>query len=192
MPRLRRVDCAEPGLRRVRRGRGFSYVDTDGNRVDDAETLRRIADLVIPPAWEDVWICPVPNGHIQATGTDAAGRRQYRYHDAWRARRDAMKFDRMLEFARTLPAVRARVTEDLARRGMPRERALACAVRLLDQAFFRVGSEAYTRQNGSFGLATLRKEHVTVGRDRASFDFVAKAGVRQSRELADLQILPVL
>src|SRR6185503_3330482 len=177
---------------RRRRGRGFSYEDASERPVREAETIERIRALAIPPAWEDVWISADPLGHVQATGTDAAGSRQYRYHDAWRARRDAMKFDRMLEFARTLPAVRARVTEDLARRGMPRERALACAVRLLDQAFFRVGSEAYTRQNGSFGLATLRKDHVIVGRDRIAFDFQAKSGKRRVQEVRDAELLQPL
>jgi DNA topoisomerase I len=190
--RLRRARVDGPGIRRRRRGRGFSYVDAAGRPVRDAGTLERIRALAIPPAWEDVWISDDPLGHVQATGTDAAGRRQYRYHDAWRARRDAIKFDRMLAFARALPAIRERVADDLARRGMPRERALACAVRLLDQAFFRVGSEAYTRQNGSFGLATLRKDHVVVGRDRVAFDFQAKSGKRRVQEVRDAELLPPL
>src|SRR6476646_2612703 len=113
MPRLRRVDCAQPGIRRIKRGRGFAYVDACGNRVTEPATLQRISDLVIPPAWTDVWICAVPNGHIQATGTDAAGRRQYRYHDAWRAARDREKHERMLEFAAVLPAARERMLEDV-------------------------------------------------------------------------------
>src|SRR3954463_1614206 len=143
MPRLRRVDCAEPGIRRVRRGRGFGYVDADGNRGDDPETLQRISDLVIPPAWDDVWICSVPNGHIQATGTDAAGRRQYRYHDAWRAARDREKHERMLEFASRLPAAREQMLTDLRREDIDRTRVLAAAARLLDLGFFRIGSEQY-------------------------------------------------
>lgn len=160
--------------------------------VEDEETLERIRALAIPPAWTDVWICPDPLGHVQAIGTDAAGRRQYRYHDGWRARRDAEKFDRMLEFARSLAAVRERVTDDLARPGMPKEKALACAVRLLDQAFFRVGSEAYAKRNGSFGLATLRKDHVRVLRDRIEFDFNAKSGKRRVQEFVDPDVLPLL
>src|SRR3954454_8742262 len=130
MPRLRRVDCAEPGIRRVRRGRGFGDVDADGQRVDDPETLQRIADLVIPPAWKDVWICAAPNGHIQAVGTDAAGRRQYLYHEQWRRSRDAAKHDRVVELAEALPAARSLVTGHLRRQRMDRERALAVAFRL--------------------------------------------------------------
>src|SRR3954451_20328206 len=132
MPRLRRVDCAQPGIRRVKRGRGFIYVDACGNRVSDAAPLQRIADLVIPPAWEDVWICAVPNGHIQATGTDAAGRRQYRYHDAWRTARDREKHERMLAFAAALPGARDRMLADLRRDTFDRTRILAAAARLLD------------------------------------------------------------
>jgi DNA topoisomerase IB len=178
-----------PGIARRRRGNGFSYEDAHGRAVRDEETLERIRALAVPPAWTDVWICPDPLGHVQAIGTDAAGRRQYRYHDAWRARRDAMKFDRMIAFARELPTLRAHVTQDLRRRGMPREKALACGVRLLDQAFFRVGSESYARQNGSFGLATIRKEHVTVHRDRVEFDFLAKSGKRRVAELRDPELI---
>ena len=185
MPRLRRVDCAEPGLRRVRRGRGFSYVDTDGNRVDDAETLRRIADLVIPPAWEDVWICPVPNGHIQATGTDAAGRRQYRYHDAWRVARDREKHEHMLEFARLLPSARERMLADLRRDDVDRTRVLAAAARLLDLGFFRIGSEQYAEQNESYGLATMRRDHVTCSAGVLTFDYRAKSGKQRVQSLAD-------
>ena len=187
--RLRRARIDTPGIIRRRRGRGFSYEDASGRPVQDDETLDRIRALAIPPAWADVWICPDPRGHVQAMGTDAAARRQYRYHDDWRARRDALKFDRMLAFAHTLPALREHVTADLRRRAMPREKALACAVRMLDQAFFRVGSEAYTKQNGSFGLATLRKDHVIVHRDRIEFDFTAKSGQRRVQELADPELI---
>src|SRR5437764_3921693 len=143
MPRLRRVDCSGPGITRRRRGRGFEYLDEAGNRIDDSEVLGRIGELAVPPAWEDVWICPYPNGHIQATGIDARGRKQYRYHDRWRERRDQQKFDEMIDFARALPAMRKRVDEHLAPDGMTRERVLACAVRLLDRGFFRVGGEDY-------------------------------------------------
>ena len=188
---LRRATLSGPAISRRRRGRGFSYVGPNGP-VTDAETLHRIRALVIPPAWTDVWICPDPLGHIQAAGTDAAGRRQYLYHADWRVRRDEEKFERMVEFAHALPALRKRVSADLSLRGVPKARALACAVRLLDQAFFRVGSEAYTRQNGSFGLATVRKEHVTVRRDIVVFDFVAKSGKRYVQEIADDEILPVI
>jgi DNA topoisomerase IB len=185
MPRLRRVDCAEPGIRRVRRGRGFSYVDTDGNRVDDPETLRRISDLVIPPAWADVWICPIPNGHIQATGTDAAGRRQYRYHDAWRIARDREKHEHMLKFAVLLPAARERMLIDLRRDDIDRTRVLAAAARLLDLGFFRIGSEQYAEQNESYGLATIRRDHVTCSSGIVTFDYRAKSGQQRVQSVAD-------
>jgi DNA topoisomerase IB len=174
--RLRRVDCAGAGIRRVRRGRGFGYVDANGKRVTDPETLDRIKALVIPPAWEDVWVCSVPNGHIQATGTDAAGRRQYLYHSDWRVARDREKHERMIEFARKLPAARDRMREDLNRPRPDKRRVLAGAARLLDLGFFRI--------NGSYGLATLLREDVTVSRDgTVAFDYVAKGGVRRELSL---------
>ena len=141
MARIRRVDCSGPGIRRRRRGRSFSYEDPAGAAIDDAEVLARIRGLGIPPAWKDVWICPIPTGHLQAVGTDAAGRRQYLYHEAWRTRREAAKFDHMLEFAHALPGLRERAAEDLASDGLTRERVLACATRLLDRGFFRMGTE---------------------------------------------------
>ncbi len=168
MPRLRRVDCSSAGIRRVRRGRGFSYQEADGTTIVDREVIERIRELAIPPAWKDVWICPHPNGHIQATGIDAAGRKQYLYHPQWRENRDREKFAEMERFAKALPAMRERTGEDLARRGLVRERVLACAVRLLDLGFFRIGSERYTEENETFGLATLRRKHVRVGRGVAS------------------------
>ena len=161
MARLKRVDCAGTGITRRRRGRGFQYLD-EGSTVTDEEVLERIRALAIPPAWEDVWICPFPMGHIQATGVDAAGRKQYRYHDRWRERRDAEKFESMMDFARALPRVRERVDHDLARGDMSRDRVLGGAVRLLDRGFFRIGSEGYAEQNETYGLATIRKDHVTV------------------------------
>ena len=182
MVRLRRVSSESPGIGRQRRGRGFSYVGPDGAPVPD-ETVQRIRALAIPPAWTDVWICPDPMGHLQATGTDAAGRRQYLYHERWRARRDAEKFDRMLTFAHRLPRVRERVASDLERRGLPREKGLAVAVRLLDLALFRVGSESYTRDHGSFGLATVRRDHVRTSGDVIRFDYGAKSGQRRIREV---------
>jgi DNA topoisomerase IB len=189
--RLRRVNAESPGITRRRRGRGFSYAGADGRPVDQ-ETLRRIRALAIPPAWTDVWICPDPAGHLQATGTDAAGRRQYRYHDDWRARRDALKFDRMISFARALPALRDRVAEDLSAPDLTRAKALAVAVRLLDHAFFRIGSEEYRRRNGSHGLATLRKDHVRLRGDAAVFDFAAKNGRRRVQVVRDAEIVPVI
>lgn len=188
MPRLRRVDCAEPGIKRVRRGRGFVYVDAEGSKVDDAETLQRISDLVIPPAWEDVWICPVPNGHIQATGTDVAGRRQYRYHDAWREARDREKHERMLEFAAVLPAARDRMLTDLRRDEVDRTRVLAAAARLLDLGFFRIGSEQYAEKNESYGLATMRRDHVTCSAGVLTFDYRAKSGKQRVQSLADEEL----
>src|SRR4051794_4788108 len=192
MPRLRRVDCSEPGIRRVRRGRGFAYVDAAGARVDDPETLQRIADLVIPPAWEDVWICTAPNGHIQATGTDVAGRRQYRYHDAWRAARDREKHERMLEFAAVLPGARARMLTDLRRAEVDRTRVLAAAARLLDLGFFRIGSEQYAEENESYGLATMRRDHVTSSAGVLTFDYPAKSGQQRVQSLADEELCEVV
>ena len=192
MPRLRRVDCSSPGIRRVRRGRGFSYHEEDGTPIADQEVLDRIRALAIPPAWTDVWICPDPRGHIQATGLDAAGRKQYRYHDAWRERQDQRKFDRMLDFARALPGVRERLDRDLRRRGLVRERVLACAVRLLDLGFFRIGAERYAAENETYGLATLRRGHVRLERGEAIFDFRAKGGKRQVQSIADPTVLPTL
>src|SRR4051795_6919092 len=175
MPRLRRADCSAAGISRKRRGRGFEYVDQDGSRLTDEETLARIRDLAIPPAWEEVWICPYPMGHIQATGVDARGRKQYRYHDKWRERRDQEKFDEMIDFARALPGMRSRVAADLADSGMTRERVLACAVRLLDRGFFRVGGEDYAVENDSYGLAPIHKQHVKLLDDGVlRFDYPAK------------------
>jgi DNA topoisomerase-1 len=187
MARLRRADCSGPGFRRVRRGRGFSYLDDQGRPIDEQEVIERLRGLGIPPAWKDVWICPWERGHIQATGIDAAGRKQYLYHPDWRTRRDAEKFDEMLDFARDLPALRGRVAADLeAGEELTRERVLACAVRLLDRGFFRIGTEQYTEANESFGLATMRKDHVTLeGDDTMVFDYPAKSGVRQVRAVVD-------
>jgi DNA topoisomerase I len=154
--------------------------------------LARIQALVIPPAWEDVWICPVASGHVQATGVDARGRRQYRYHDAWRLQRDLAKHDRVLEFAAALPAARERVKADLAQDGLPRERVLACAVRLLDLGFFRVGGERYAEENSSYGLATLRKEHVSISRGVLVFDFPGKSGKDWSVRLAEPDVVAVV
>jgi len=195
MPRLRRSDCSTPGLRRRRRGRGFEYLDADGVRVDDPETLERIDALAIPPAWTDVWICPDPRGHLQATGIDAAGRKQYRYHDAWRTRRDRQKFEQMLDFARALPRLRRRVARDLRAAhdgGVTRERVLACAARLLDRGFFRIGSESYAEGNGSYGLATIRKEHVRLNDDDVVFDYPSKSGQRRVQAVADPDVRDVV
>jgi DNA topoisomerase-1 len=185
MPRIRRVDCSGPGIRRRRRGRSFGYTDLDGQVVSDPEVLARIRALAIPPAWRDVWICPIPTGHLQAVGTDAAGRRQYLYHEAWRIRRDQAKFDHMLEFARALPGLRERAAEHLTQEGLTRERVLACATRLLDRGFFRMGSEGYAEQNQTYGLATILKRHVRLDGDLISFDYVAKSGRRRLESVLD-------
>ncbi len=192
MARLRRVDCAGPGIARVKRGRGFSYCSPDGSTVTDPVVLQRIAGLVIPPAWTDVWICPHPRGHIQAVGTDAAGRRQYRYHDEWRVQRDAEKHERVLLFARRLPAARARVHEHLGQRGMTKQRVLAAAFRLLDLGFFRIGGESYAEENGSFGLATMRRRHVTVTGDLVVFDYTAKSGKHRVQAIVDPSVRKVV
>ena len=189
MPRLRRADCSGPGITRRRRGRGFEYLDENGERITDEEVLVRIRELAIPPAWEDVWVCPYPMGHLQATGTDAAGRKQYLYHQLWRERRDQEKFDDMIEFARTLPRMRAAVAKKLRRPQLDRERVLACAVRLLDRGFFRIGSEGYADENGSYGLATMRKEHVSVNGDGSlTFDYPAKGGARRIQAIVDPEV----
>ncbi len=183
--RLRRSDAHGPGFRRRRAGRGFAYFDADGALIRDDDLLDRIRGLAIPPAWKDVWICPWPNGHIQATGVDAAGRRQYRYHDAWRARRDAEKHERVLEIAHQLPDVRDSVVAALHTDGLNRERVLACAIRLLDLGTFRVGSEQYAEENGTFGLATLRREHVRVRGEQTFFSYTAKGGIEREVEIVD-------
>jgi DNA topoisomerase-1 len=185
MVRTRRVDCSAPGIRRARRGRGFSYVGVDGQPVRDPELLARIHALVIPPAWRDVWICPIANGHLQAVGTDAAGRRQYLYHEAWRTRRDQEKFDHMLEFAHVLPSLRERAAAHLGGEGLTRERVLACATRLLDRGFFRMGSEGYAEQNQTYGLATIEKRHVRLDGDVIAFDYVTKGGKRRLQSVLD-------
>jgi DNA topoisomerase IB len=173
-----------PGYRRRRAGRGFAYSEADGTAIKD-DRLDRIRGLAIPPAWKDVWICPWPNGHIQATGVDAAGRRQYRYHDQWRTRRDAEKHERVLEIARQLPDVRDAVTAGLRTRGLNRDRVLATAIRLLDLGAFRIGSEQYEEENGTFGLATLKRSHVSVRGERTFFEYTAKGGVEREVEITD-------
>jgi DNA topoisomerase-1 len=188
MGRLRQVDCGAPGITRRRRGRGFEYLDESGGRIEDPDMLDRIRALAIPPAWEDVWICANPLGHIQATGVDARGRKQYRYHDRWRERRDREKFDSMVDFARSLPKLRERVEKDLRRRKLSRERVLACAVRLLDRGFFRIGSEGYAEENETYGIATMRKRHVTVKDETVTFDYEGKGGKRRVQVVGDRAI----
>ncbi len=190
--RLRRSDPSASGIHRVRKGKGFRYVDEGGAPVRDPETLERIDALVLPPAWEDVWICPFANGHIQAVGTDAAGRKQYRYHEEWRRKRDLEKFDRVLTFADGLPAMREVIAEQLQEDGLTRNRVLACAARLLDIGFFRIGSEEYAEVNGTFGLATIRREHATVDDDVVTFDYRAKSGKQTLRAVVDPTVATVV
>lgn len=176
-PRLVYVTDAMPGFRRVPSGDGFDYLDADGRPLRDETHLRRIRSLAIPPAYTDVWICPRPDGHLQATGRDARGRKQYRYHPYWQVLRDCDKFDRMLAFGEALPRIRARVRRDLALRGLPREKVLAALVHLLDTTFIRVGNDEYARHNGSFGLTTLRNRHAAVRGDTLRLKFKGKSGV---------------
>ena len=188
---LNYVSDEGPGLRRVRRGRGFSYLDTKGNTVNGS-TKEWIGSLVIPPAWKDVWISPYPNGHLQAVGTDEAGRRQYLYHDEWRRRRDEAKFDRVIEMATLLPDVRRRLRADLAEASTARESCLAAAVRLIDLGCFRLGSDSSVEEHGSYGLTTLERRHVTRCDDGWSFCFVGKAGVEHRIELIDPEVCAVI
>lgn len=189
--RLRRSSPDQPGWTRRGAGRGFVYLDEHGDRLSQ-EDVDRIRSLAIPPAWRDVWICPHPNGHLQAVGTDAAGRRQYLYHPEWRTRRDAAKFDRVLEFGKALARARPGVLEDLARDGMPRERACALAVRLLDLGCFRIGNDVYADAHGSFGLTTLRRDHVTRHGDTYVFSFTGKSGVAHRIEIQDAAAAPAI
>jgi DNA topoisomerase I len=191
MARLRRVDCSGPGIERRRRGRGFEYVDERGRRVGK-RALERISELAIPPAWEEVWICPDAMGHIQATGIDARGRKQYRYHDRWHEQQGRRKFDEMLDFAKALPKLRKRVDRDLRGRNPTRERVQAGAARLLDRGFFRIGTEGYAEENETYGVATLRKRHVEVRGDRLDFDYTAKGGIRRRQEIEDPQLAKLI
>jgi DNA topoisomerase I len=189
MPRLRRADCTDAGIRRIKHGRGFRYEDEAGDPLTDEAALERIRELAIPPAWREVWICPDPLGHIQATGIDDAGRKQYLYHDAWRAQQDRRKYEQMLELADQLPSLRRSVKRRLGARGFTRDRVLAGAVRMLDLGFFRIGSEQYAEQNESYGLATLRKSHVRSENGAVVFDYPAKSSQRRVQEIADPQLV---
>jgi DNA topoisomerase-1 len=192
VPGLRYMGDGVPGLRRRRAGPGFVYLDADGKRVDDPETLARIRGLAVPPAWTDVWICPASNGHLQATGRDARGRKQYRYHDKWRTVRDETKFDRLVDFAKALTAIRRRVQRDLAREGLPREKVLATVVRLMDTAFARVGNPEYARENESFGLTTLRNRHVAVKGSTVRFEFTGKGGKVHTFDVRDQRLARIV
>ncbi|KAF7962926.1 DNA topoisomerase [Cupriavidus sp. UYMU48A] len=189
---LHHVDDSTPGITRVRRGSGFIYVDAKGKRVRDAATLARIAALAIPPAYEDIWICPDPGGHLQATGRDARGRKQYVYHADWGALRDTDKYGRLAEFGAILPRLRARVERDLTRNGMPREKVAAAVVRLLDATLVRVGTPRYARQNRTYGLTTLRPKHVTVRGSRLRFQFTGKSGITHDVSVNDPRVARIV
>ncbi|MFC6487914.1 DNA topoisomerase IB [Nitratireductor sp. GCM10026969] len=186
------VSDTEPGIRRRGAGKGFSYHAPDGTRISDRETLARIRKLAIPPAWIDVWISPEPDGHIQATGRDQRGRKQYRYHADWQALRDEAKFSSLLAFAYGLPRLREQVDADLSRRGIPRERAIASVVWLLDRTMIRIGNETYRRENMSFGLTTLENHHVAVEGGQLRFSFVGKSGQEWRLKLSDRRIARVV
>jgi DNA topoisomerase IB len=192
VPRLRRADLSAPGYTRRRRGRGFELLDPQGRTVRDAELRTRVAALAIPPAWTDVWICADERGHVQATGVDAAGRRQYRYHDAWHVQRARAKFADMEEFAARLPVLRERVGEDIAGDGAEPERILAAMTRLLDVGFFRIGCEDYAERNGTYGLATMLREHVVTDGDALVFDFPAKHGRRRVQQVVDPEVAEIV
>jgi len=189
---LRYVSDENPGIHRKPAKQEFAYVDAAGRRVKDPGELRRIRALVIPPAWTDVWICPRANGHIQATGRDARGRKQYRYHPRWREVRDGVKYERMLDFVRALPRIRRRVERDLGRRTLDREKVLATVVRLLELTLIRVGNEDYARTNQSFGLSTMRNRHVDVRGTTIHFRFRGKAGKKHAIRLADRRLARVV
>lgn len=189
--RLRRTSPDQPGWTRRRAGRGFVYLDQDGQRLCE-EDARRCRDLVIPPAWEEVWITPHVNGHLQAVGTDDAGRRQYLYHPQWRARRDAAKFDRVLDFGRAMSRAREKVLTDLGAEGMELDRACAVAVRLLDLGYFRIGNDVYADTNGSFGLTTLERRHVTRRKETLVFRFDGKSGVEHCILIDDPAVVQAL
>ena len=189
---LRYTPSNGPGIRRRRAGRGWTFTDAGGAVIRDPDELRRIRALVIPPAWTDVWINPNPRGHIQATGRDARGRKQYRYHAKWQATRDETKFERMVAFGRALPGVRERVAADLSLHGLPREKTLATVVRLLDESLIRVGNEEYARENNSFGLTTLRDDHVDVSGATMHFVFRGKSGKLHEIDVRDRRVARVV
>jgi DNA topoisomerase-1 len=189
---LRYVTDDMPGYRRRRNGKGFVCTRPSGEPIRDPQELRRIRALAIPPAWRDVWICPSPDGHLQATGRDIKGRKQHRYHQRWREVRDATKYDRMLAFGKKLPEIRRQVDRDLALTGLPREKILATVVRLLEVSRIRVGNEEYARQNNSFGLATLRNRHVSVSGSNISFEFRGKSGVQHALSLNDRRLARII
>lgn len=189
---LRYVSDEAPGIGRKRAGTGFSYTGLDGKPIKDKEELARIKSLAIPPAWTDIWICPSPRGHIQATGRDDKGRKQYKYHSKWREIRDENKYEKMIEFGLALPAIRERTSRDLSKRGMPREKVLAAVVQLLDMTLIRVGNSEYAKTNDSFGLTTIRKRHVDVEGSEIRFQFRGKSGQEHDIDIRDRRLATVV
>ena len=189
---LRYVSDHKPGFRRIKSAKGFRYTDPDGKPVRDKETLARIKSLVIPPAWTDVWICTYPNGHLQATGRDARGRKQSRYHPRWREVRDETKYERMALFAQALPRIRERVEHDLSLPGLPREKVLATIIKLMEETHIRVGNTEYAKENGSYGLTTMRNKHVDIHGSRITFDFKGKSGVHHAIDLNDRRLAKII
>jgi DNA topoisomerase-1 len=189
---LQYVSDDRPGYTRKARNGEFEYLDTQGKRIRDEQRILRIKRLAIPPAWTDVWVCPSPSGHIQATGRDARRRKQYRYHERWRDLRDENKFDRLADFAKALPKIRRRVAKDLKLRGLPREKVLATVVRLLERTFIRIGNEEYARENKSFGLTTIKNRHVTVRGPHLRFRFRGKSGRQHEVDVTDRRIAKIV
>jgi len=189
---LRYVSDEQPGYKRKRKRDDFEYFDTEGKRIRDETRLLRLKRLAIPPAYTDVWICPSPNGHIQATGRDVRGRKQYRYHERWREVRDENKYDRMVVFGKALPKIRRRVNRDLKRRGLPREKVLATVVQLLERTFIRIGNEEYAKENKSFGLTTMRSHHVDATSTRLKFSFRGKSGIKHEVDVTDRRLAKII
>ncbi|MEB3358757.1 MAG: DNA topoisomerase IB [Synechococcales bacterium] len=189
---LRYVSDQQPGIRRQKVGRGFSYFDVDGKRIQDKAERDRLKHLPIPPSWSDVWICPYENGHLQATGRDARGRKQYRYHPEWRQLRNQEKFERLLTFGRLLSSIREQTDAHLRMHGLPRQKVLALVVKLLEKTLIRVGNVEYARENDSYGLTTLRTRHVDIAGSQVEFEFTGKSGVEHHIELADRRLARVI
>ncbi|MGH7936880.1 MAG: DNA topoisomerase IB, partial [Chthoniobacterales bacterium] len=189
---LRYVSDDQPGYMRKRRGKKFVYFDTEGKEIKDEKRILRLNRLAIPPAYKDVWICPSPNGHLQATGRDDRGRKQYRYHERWRAERDENKYEKMIIFGQGLPKIRRRITRDLKKRGLPREKVLATVVQLLEKTFIRVGNEEYAKENKSFGLTTMRDRHVKVRGTQVRFRFRGKSGIDHDIDVEDRRVAGIM
>jgi DNA topoisomerase-1 len=189
---LRYVSDDMPGIYRKKRGNGFIYLDASGQKIKDREILDRIQSLVIPPAWRDVWICPLPNGHLQVTGYDARNRKQYRYHPAWNSIRSQTKFSRLTNFAKALPAIREQVKKDLAKRSICKEKVVATVVYIMEKAYIRIGNQEYAKENGSFGLTTMRDRHVAISGSRIRFAFKGKKGVMHDIELEDKRLARIV